>query len=184
MGADPENYRKLSINAMIGLFCIDDHFLYKVRTSSRKEDGIGSYCTRTTEMEEGQYIYDFVYRTRIISNCSYRPIHDQIMAMEQTHLARLVYCIKELKIPQRCIKQVKTDCLLLQNYPRSKEKHLLQLADLTYAHIGSIRNKGQNQRLIDDNGVKISCLTDDHQKIYRCQTTDWQLLEPILLEEH
>ena len=101
------------------------------------------------------------------------------MAMEQTHLARLVYCIKELKVPQRCIKQVKTDCLLLQDYPKSKEKHLIQLTELTYAQIGSIRNKDQSQRLIDDNGVKISFLSNDHQKIYRCQATECKPLMGI-----
>ena len=108
-GLDPKNYRKLSVNSMIGLFCVDDQFLYNVKTSSKTEEGINSYCTRQVDLGDGQVVYDFVYRTKVISNCSYRPIHDQIMAMEQVHMARLVQCLKMLKVPCRCIKHVKTD---------------------------------------------------------------------------
>ena len=72
---------KLSVNAMIGLWA------------------------RST----GGMVWDFVYARRLLSNSTYRPIHDAVLGFEHCMVAK---ARRILDAPPRYLAQVKTDCLL------------------------------------------------------------------------
>ena len=57
-------------------------------------------------------VWDFVYSRRLLSNGTYRPIHNAVLGFEHCMVA------KARRAPPRYLKQVKTDCLLTQDLPR------------------------------------------------------------------
>ena len=61
---------------MIGFWATDEHYVYSCKTSRRKEEGIGAHATRVVDIDNGDTIFDFIYRSKILDNCIFRPIHD------------------------------------------------------------------------------------------------------------
>ena len=57
--------------------------------------------------------------TELLSNSSYRPVHDYIMGAEYVAVARIRQALAE--VLRRYFKCIKTDCLVMQDrtYPRS-----------------------------------------------------------------
>ena len=76
---------------------------------------------RQVEFGDGQTICDHIFVTKVLGNSSVRPIHDQIMHSEATRLAQALFILSSLGIPQRCIKDVKTDAFILQGVAKKKE---------------------------------------------------------------
>ena len=56
--------------------------------------------------------------TELLSNSSYRPIHDYIMGAEYVAVARIRQALAE--VPRRYLKCIKTDCLVMQDVPNKK----------------------------------------------------------------
>ena len=123
---------KQSINCMIGLWATDEHFVYSCKTSRHPEDGVGSHAKRNVVLSNNDRLFDFIYQTKLLSNCSFEPVHDQIMHTEHTLVAQLVYCVRALSVPMHCVKHVKTDCLLLQGHTAAQDAKLRALSELQY----------------------------------------------------
>ena len=102
-----EHMAKLSVNAMIGLWARSTEVVYSVRSSSSELDGAGADFSR-----------DFVYARRLLSNGTYRPIHDAVLGFEHCMVAK---ARRILDAPPRYLAQVKTDCLLTQPVYRVEE---------------------------------------------------------------
>ena len=60
-------------------------------------------------------VWDFVYARRLLSNGTYRPIHDAVLGFERCMVAK---ARRILDAPLRYLAQVKTDCLLTQRLPK------------------------------------------------------------------
>ena len=144
---------KLSVNQMVGLWAKDAMESFSVKSSRAAEDGQGHYCTQTFEYSGG-YITDWVFRTRLLSNASMRPIHDQIMQTEATRLAQLLYAVKALGVPEKAITSVKTDCLVFGDIAKKHEKRLEEAAAVAFKDLADLRGKfeGKGQAFLDSFG--------------------------------
>ena len=104
------------VNMMIGLWAKEETHVYHVKTSGDPSDGLGAWARRYVAFEGG-YINDYIFATPLLCNKSTRAIHDQVMCTEHTRLAQLLFCVKQLQVPPRCLKCVKTDCVVLKGFP-------------------------------------------------------------------
>ena len=116
-----EHMAKLSVNAMIGLWARSTVVVYSVRSSSSELDGAGADFSQAFAYEGGM-VWDFVYARRLLSNGSYRPIHD----------AQVAKARRILDAPPRYLAQVKTDCLLTQRLPKRFTERLRALEALRH----------------------------------------------------
>ena len=73
-----EHMAKLSVNAMIGLWARSTEVVYSVRSSSSELDGAGADFSQAFAYKGGM-VWDFVYARRLLSNGTYRPIHDAVL---------------------------------------------------------------------------------------------------------
>ena len=62
----------------------------------------------------GQHTTDYIFATRLIGNISWRPIWDYIIATEHTRVAQMRWVTERLGVPPRAVRQIKTDCIVLQ----------------------------------------------------------------------
>ena len=81
-----ERMAKLSVNAMIGLWARSTEVVYSVRSSSSELDGAGADFSQAFAYEGGM-VWDFVYARRLLSNGTYRPIHDVVLGFEHCMVA-------------------------------------------------------------------------------------------------
>ena len=58
----------------------------------------------------GEKEWDHVFVTELLSNSSYRPVHDYIMGAEYVAVVRIRQALAE--VPRRYLKCIKTDCLV------------------------------------------------------------------------
>lgn len=106
--------RKFSVNAMVGLLSTQEQCTYSVRTSRHEVDCLGYHMKRLVTFEEGEHTTDYVYAMKLVDNSSWRPTWDFIVAVEHTCVAQMRFIVERLGIPARAIRQIKTDCLVLQ----------------------------------------------------------------------
>ena len=110
-------YAKNSINSMIGTFDIRTESAWLLR-SSRTEDDLkplsnGQACLKIKTDYDGGSIYDYVLRTKLVDNASFRPIHDLTLHTEATRMAQALAIIEKLGTPQKCIFEFKTDSIFI-----------------------------------------------------------------------
>ena len=123
-----EHMAKLSVNAMIGLWARSTEVVYSVRSSSSELDGAGADFSQAFAYEGGM-VWDFVYARRLLSNGTYRPIHDAVLGFEHCMVAK---ARRILDAPPRYLAQVKTDCLLTQRLPKRFTERLWALEALRH----------------------------------------------------
>ena len=120
-----EHMAKLSVNAMIGLWARSTEVVYSVRSSSSELDGADFSQAFAYE----GMVWDFVYGRRLLSNGTYRPIHDAALGFEHCMVAK---ARRILDAPPRYLAQVKTDCLLTQRLPKRFAERLRALEALRH----------------------------------------------------
>ena len=140
--------KKYSVNAMVGLWSTEQEHVYSVRTSDRAEDCQGHHMKRLVAYGDGKHTTDYLFATRLIGNSSWRPIWDFVIATEHTRVAQMRWVAERLGVPLRAVRQIKTDCLVLQParklFPKLMamgEIRHCDLAGLTQAHL----DKGQTR---------------------------------------
>ena len=74
-------------------------------------------------------MWDFVCARRLLSNGTYRPIHDAVLGFEHCMVAK---ARRILDAPPRYLAQVKTDCLLTQRLPKRFAERLRALEALRH----------------------------------------------------
>ena len=95
--------------------------VYSTRTSNHQVDGEGCSWRQTFTDAAGRMHWDHVFVTELLSNSSYRPVHDFIMGAEYTAVARVRRALAE--VPKRYLK-----CLNTGDAGRAKEAPLRHLA--------------------------------------------------------
>ena len=100
---------KLSVNSCIGLWAIKAGESLRVVSSNAESDGRGRWLKRVFDYGTGT-IVDSIYRTELLTNASYRPIHDQVLATEATRVAELYDLVRQAGVVPRAVSDVKTDC--------------------------------------------------------------------------
>ena len=86
-------FAKYSINSMIGVWAISSTQVCHAKTSNDTLDAKGRHMRRQVEYGDGQTIYDHIFATKVLSNTSFRRIHDQIMHTEATRMAQLFFIL-------------------------------------------------------------------------------------------
>ena len=173
---DEQHLAKLSVNQLIGLTASERTTVFSVRSSNSREDAPGAISTRSVHWEGGSVI-DHVFETKVLTNWSYRALHDQIMHTEYTRVAQLLYIIRSLKIPPRCIVAVKTDAVVLQGYATKHKKALRQIAERTFEDLPHLRaicaqvERGQTQ-LYDDKRCSMAQRNGDAENCFRYSVGD------------
>ena len=120
---------------------------------------------RQVEYGDGQAIYDHIFATKVLSNTSFRPVHDQIMHIEATRMAQLFLILSSLGIPQRSIKDVKTDAFILEKIANKRKAFVENIGNVTFKDLPNLRRKYQkvsvNQTFLDANGVHVKGIASD-----------------------
>ena len=63
---------------------------------------------------KGEHTTDYIFATRLVGNSTWRPIWDYIIATEHTRVAQMRWVAERVGVPPRAVRQIKTDCLVLQ----------------------------------------------------------------------
>ena len=125
-----EHMAKLSINALVGLFARNLDLVHSMRTSNHQVDGEGCSWRQTFTDAAGRMHWDHVFVAELLSNSSYRPVHDFIMGAEYTAMARVRRALAE--VPKRYLKCLKTDCLVMQDVPKKHRSAIERLLRLSH----------------------------------------------------
>ena len=94
--------------------------------------------------------FDFVYQTPILTNWSYRAVHDQIMHTEHVRVAQLLYVLRALKVPERHIKSIKADAVILQNCSVKHRACIQGTAERTFEELPHLRTWTAGQAVPKD----------------------------------
>ena len=124
-----EHMAKLAVNSIIGLMAHNSNKAYTLRSSSNELDATGADTRQLLYVGEGRYVWNFITTRSIHNNGTLRPIHNCMLGFEATMVARIR---RELGLPPKYIKQVKTDCVVLQGMPRKFRDNLERLVHNTY----------------------------------------------------
>ena len=116
---------KMSINAAIGsMISRDNTFTYCVRSSTVQDD----IDTRNKHMIANDVCFDSIEQRQLHTIESLRPIWEGIMAVEYWRLACALDIIRTV-VPQRCVRQCRTDCWLLST-SKAKAKKLTKVLEV------------------------------------------------------
>ena len=134
---------KQSVNAMIGTWCLDECFSFKLVSSNHEGDAPANSLKRVFHFEGG-HVIDYVQKSRLVSFASMRPLHDLCMCMEAVRVGQMLFCLRKQKAP---IFELKTDSVLYRPGARTR----FALASLTFLdlHVRDIFEKA-GQRRIDE----------------------------------
>ena len=101
---------KRSVNCLIGLWCLDDAYSYRVTSSTHDGDAPTGARKRVFHYEGGA-INDYVVKSRLANAASHRPLHDLCMGTEAVRVGQMLYALK----CQRCtLYELKTDSVLFR----------------------------------------------------------------------
>ena len=128
-GEDPDGYAKMSINMCVGLWATDTTTMLSVKSAVSAQDGAGAWVRRHFEYAEGRAVIDSIFQTKLLTNASFRPLHDMIMHTEATRVAQMRFIIESLGIPTKCIVDVKTDAVNLAGFARKVRRKLEEEVD-------------------------------------------------------
>ena len=78
----------------------------------------------------GRRHWDHIFVTELLSNSSYRPIHDYIMGAEYVAVARIRQALAD--VPKRYLKSIKTDCLVMQDVPKKHRPTVERLLQMSH----------------------------------------------------
>jgi hypothetical protein len=103
-----ENGAKQAINSMIGLWCLDEQFSYRLISSNHPGDAPQNAMKRITHYTGGQTV-DYITKTRLASPKSHRPLHDLAMCSEAVRVGQMIYVLQKQRAT---IHEIKTDSCL------------------------------------------------------------------------
>jgi hypothetical protein len=107
---------KQAVNSMIGLWCLDETYSYKLTTSEHPGDVPPNALKRLTQVGD-TVVTDLITKTKLVTTTSLRPLHDLCMCTEAVRVGQMIYTLKR----QRCtIYEFKTDSVLYRPPKRAR----------------------------------------------------------------
>ena len=163
---------KQAINSMIGLWCRDEVYSYKLTTSNHPDDVLPNSLRRTMHYDGG-FVIDYITKTRIVSTTSLRPLHDLCMCTEAVRVGQMLYCLRKSRAP---VYEIKTDSVL---YRLSRSRDVLD--PMTFEDVARVREvfEGPNQRRL--NQYHTPAAQTSKEKVFRVQNAvekDLMLMNP------
>jgi hypothetical protein len=107
---------KQSINSMVGLWCIDEAFNYRLLTSDHPGDIPPNSLKRLTQFPGG-VCTDLVVKTKLKSTTSLRALHDLCMCTEAVRIGTAIYALKRQRATMY---EFKTDSILYRPLKRAR----------------------------------------------------------------
>ena len=141
-----DNARRLGlhkdcVNMLVGVMAHDSSEALSV-VSGGAADGLNHFARKDFAWGD-QCLTDWVYRTTLLDNKSWRPIHDFIMSHEAVCVAQMHAVVRRLQIPCAVL-DVKTDALNLLVASKHVATVRQAVEGMTYAKLHLIqREKGQ-----------------------------------------
>jgi hypothetical protein len=136
---------KKSINSMIGLFCIDECFNYRLLTSDHPGD-IPPNCIKRLMHYPGGVCTDLIVKTRLKTTTSMRPIHDLCMCTEAVRIGTAIYALKRQRAT---IYEFKTDSILYRPLKRARHD-VLETVRMRDLDLRVRFEKTSGERRLDD----------------------------------
>ena len=147
---DGDRLAKTSANSLIGLWCIDESFDYRLSSSTHDNDRPPGATMQTFDYGDGQII-DFVQRTPVVSSGSYRALHDLCMCTEATRVGQMLYILKQSRgIPY----EIKTDSVLYRPLKRQRRCLLAETCFSDLSNLRDIYEGGRQNRLNSYHAVR------------------------------
>ena len=164
--SDESTLAKLSVNSLIGLWAIDEATTLKVRTSTREDDAPTRGCLTSIFHYNGGLVYDFMTRTKLISNASCRPLHDLCMCTEAVRVGQMLLALKAAEaIPF----ELKTDSVLF----KAKKRKLVELDKLTFRDLDTLHTRSYP---IARPTVQIGVVSSSNNPFRQAKATERDLL--------
>ena len=107
---DSEVLNKQSVNSLIGLMAIDQAKMFKHNCSLDSSDMPEDATLQSIVQAGDKLLYNFVTVTRLLSNSSYRPIHDLCLSSEAARVGKLLYVLKSVRA--KCFEIKNRQCIL------------------------------------------------------------------------
>jgi hypothetical protein len=107
---------KQSVNSMVGLWCIDECFSYRLLTSDHPGDTPPN-CIKRLMHFPGGACTDLIVKTKLKSTTSLRALHDLCMCTEATRIGTAIYALKRQRAT---IYEFKTDSILYRPLKRAR----------------------------------------------------------------
>eukprot|EP00439_Symbiodinium_sp_Y106_P076357 s843_g15.t1 len=112
------------------------HFMWSLDATAHVDqqcleqvDGEGCSWRQTFTDAAGGTHWDHVFVTDLLSNSSYRPVHD-IVGAEYVAVARIRQALAE--VPRRYLKCIKSDCLVMQDVPKKYQPAVERLLKMSH----------------------------------------------------
>ncbi len=158
---------KLSVNSLIGLWAIDEQTSIKVRSSRREDDAPAQGClTSTFHYGDGQCIYDFITRTKLLSNASCRPLHDLCMCTEAVRVGQMLFAVKMAKaLPY----ELRTDSVIFRPQKRRK----IELDKVTYRDLDTLYTRAYP---IARPPVQMAAISSNNHPFRQCKAMEKNML--------
>ena len=145
---------KQSVNAMIGLWCRDQCYNYKLVTSEHPGDAPVNSLKRIFKFDGGS-VTDYIMRTELTTTTSMRPLWDLCMCTEAVRVGQMLYVLKKQRAQ---IYELKTDSVLYK-LPKNKKG---VLETLTFKDL-SVRDlfEPAGQRRLDQHCTLLQVPSDE-----------------------
>jgi len=159
---------KQSINSMIGLWCLDETFNYKLTSSDHAGDAPPNALKRIVH-HPGGTVTDYITKTKLLSSTSHRPLHDLAMCTEAVRVGQMLYVLRKQRA---IIYELKTDSVLYK--PAKRAKGILEdlaFKDLRLRDLFDTQLRSPGQRTLEPQGPRLRMAIDHScEKVFRVTT--------------
>jgi hypothetical protein len=114
---------KQSINSMIGLWCLDEAYSYKLMSSESAGD-IPEGAFKLLTQFPGGCVTDIILKTHLTSTTSMRPLQDLTLCTEAVRVGQMLHALKRQR---SVVYQMKTDSCLFRSLQRARTEVLESL---------------------------------------------------------
>ena len=99
---DNRDLAKLAVNAALGIMGSPRATTYRLKSGVVPEGTLGAIKV-ITEFDAQTSVVDWMWETKVLTNKSYRPIHDVAVFTEQVRVAQIGFVLRQLQTPSRNI---------------------------------------------------------------------------------
>jgi hypothetical protein len=151
---------KRSINALIGLWCLDEQWSYKLTTAEFEADRPPGAHLRRTFHHPGGAVTDWISARRLITAASHRPLHDLCMCTEAVRVGQMIYCLRK---QGAVLCEFKTDSVLFKPLKRAKAL----LSELEIRDLGGLRERFEPGGLRFERRCEMAVANDVGERAFR-----------------
>jgi hypothetical protein len=162
---------KFALNALFGIWSIQEHFAYHLKVASDPDDVIASALTKTpspgSDMDNGSYVlHDYVTRTKQATFASMRAVHQICLSQERLVMAKLAHILSNQLGLSRRLLSIRNDGMSVQpgKHTAAVKK---AVGEMTYGALTRLRPEGGLHRY---NPPALEKRSDSETKVFRVES--------------